>query len=60
MIQSDGGVVRVKVMPFSTLAISVVVKLDSFLPIIEPIMRRYFENMLKVTIVDFIRVRIHN
>ena len=60
MIQSDGGVVRVKVMPFSTLVISVVVKLDSFLPIIEPIMRRYFENMLKVTIVDFIRVRIHN
>ena len=60
MIQSDGGVVRVKVMPFSTLVISVVVKLDSFLPIIEPIMRRYFENMLKVSIVDFIRVRIHN
>lgn len=60
MIQGHSGVVRVKVMSFSTFAISVVVKLDSFLPIIEPVMRCYFENMLKVAIVDFIRVRVHN
>jgi hypothetical protein len=57
-IEGDGGVVRVELVFFSTVSIRVEVKLNSFLPVMKPVICRHFENMFQVAIVDFICVRI--